>query len=200
MKRILLLILLLSGTLAVYGQYPRSMRIRHLDERTLYFDPAYPYGFPSKMLSVRHGAYGRIYMNGLPIPLSYATMLMAEQPQAYAAVRRANSNLNWSIAAASAGTVGICWTLVDWASRPSDEFKGDPFFDKHRGRSSVRWEPAVVGALLWLAVIPLVRGYNRQLDRSVALYNRGMDFSLDVRPPTPYLAPAETGIGLALKF
>ena len=197
MKKSILVLILLAGTLSLSGQYPRSMRIRQLDERTIYIAPAHPYGPPGKMLAVRHGIFSRIYMNGWMIDNSYATMLMAEHPQAYTAIRRANTNLTWACVSATAGTVGIAWTLIDWASRPPKEFKGE-FWDNER--RSVNWVPAVVGAVLWIAVFPLVSGYNRQLERAVGLYNRSLGLSAGSGLRKPYLAPAEGGIGLALHF
>ena len=202
MKRLILLLVLLGGTLAAAAQYPpsRGMRIRQYDERTIYIDPMHPYGPPGKMVAVRHGTFTRLYMNNWMLPNDYATMIMAtENPIAYEAMRRANHNLTWACISGTAGTIGIAWTLIDWATRPSHDFEGE-FWDKHRGRESVNWIPAAVGAVLWVAVIPLVRGYNRNIEYAANHYNHGLELSHNFRPHKPYLVPAESGIGLALKF
>ena len=201
MKRLIFILILLTGALALSAQYPprHSTRIRHSDGRTIYIDPAQSYGPPGKMLPVRHGTFTRLYMNGWMLPDDYATMLMAENPEAYAAMRRANRNLIWACVAGTAGTIGIGWTLIDWANRPSHGFEGE-FWDKHRGRESVNWIPAAAGAVLWFAVIPLVGGYNRNIQYAASHYNHGLELSGHFAPRKPCLAPADSGIGLALKF
>ena len=139
-------------------------------------------GSPEGITILRRGGENTFYQDGLPVSRTHAAQIMAINPDAHKAMRRANTNYGFACGVGFVGGFGIGWGI------------GSAIF------SDFQWEPLAAGAAVLALVIPFLQGYNKQSAHAVEIYNRGLGLSSGFKERKTYLAPASSGVGLALRF
>lgn len=121
--------------------------------------------------------------DGKNLSLDEVQEIMKSNQEAYDMMQSAKSNKTWGMVLGTAGGALVGFPIGTAIGG------GDP-----------EWALAGAGAVLIVAAIPIVKGYNKKTTKAVELYNAGLSSTSYRFEPTFNLNLKGNGIGISMSF